>query len=221
MLQSMSKIWVKYSFVYVQGLVGTIGLSVTVVLFGTILGTLIALLRLSHFRPGHWFVAVYLEIIRGTPVLLQIYFFWLFLPKISPVELSDTGCIIVALIFNAAAYIAEIIRSGIQAVDIGQTEAAKSLGMSPFHTMSRIVMPQAVKNILPAMVNEFITEIKQTSLASVFFVNELTTSYKTVQSATFLSIPSLMISGMIYLALTFILTRVMGVLERRMKSNDR
>ncbi|MBQ7535998.1 MAG: amino acid ABC transporter permease [Stomatobaculum sp.] len=221
MLTNISKIWAKYSFVYIQGLIGTIWLSIVVVALGTVLGTLLAVLKLSRFKPGEWFVNVYLEIIRGTPVLLQIYFFWSFLPKVSPIELSDTGCIVVALIFNAAAYIAEIIRSGIEAVDAGQTEAALSLGMTSAHTMTRVVMPQAIKNILPAMVNEFITEIKQTSLASVFFVNELTTAYKTVQSTTFLSIPSLMISGMIYLALSFILTRLMAVLERRLKSNDR
>ena len=221
MLTNISKIWAKYSFVYIQGLIGTIWLSIVVVALGTVLGTLLAVLKLSRFKPGEWFVNVYLEIIRGTPVQLQIYFFWSFLPKVSPIELSDTGCIVVALIVNAAAYIAEIIRSGIEAVDAGQTEAALSLGMTSAHTMTLVVMPQAIKNILPAMVNEFITEIKQTSLASVFFVNELTTAYKTVQSTTFLSIPSLMISGMIYLALSFILTRLMAVLERRLKSNDR
>ncbi len=206
---------------YLQGLAGTIGLSLIVVICGTVFGTLLALLRLSSLKSGQWFVSVYLEIIRGTPVLIQIYFFWLFLPKVSPIKLSDTGSIVVALVCNSAAYIAEIVRSGIQAVDPGQGEAALSLGLSTYHTMSKVILPQALKNILPAMVNEFITEIKQTSLASIFFVNELTTSYKTVQSATFLSIPSLMISGLIYLALTFILTRLTGILERRMKSNER
>ena len=184
-------------------------------------GTLIALMKLSRVKLLQWIVDIYVEIIRGTPVLLQLYFFWIGLPRLLPMfELSDTECVVVALIFNASAYIAEVIRAGIQAVDPGQTEAAKSLGMSDSHTMTRIILPQAIKNILPALCNEFISMIKQTSLASVFFVNELTTSFKIVQSATFLAIPPLIISGMIYLILNWSLSRLIGLLERRLHNND-
>jgi ABC-type amino acid transport system permease subunit len=125
------------------------------------------------------------------------------LPKISPIALSDTACIIVALIVNSSSYISEIIRAGIQAVDKGQTEAAKSLGMSPAVTLRCIVLPQAIKNILPALGNQFILTVKETSLASVFFVGELMTAYKSVQSATFLSVSSLTIAGIIYLIVTY------------------
>ncbi len=215
------KILEKYGMVFIQGLGGTLWISLITVLFGTLLGTLIALMKLSRVKLLQWIVDIYVEIIRGTPVLLQLYFFWIGLPRLLPMfELSDTECVVVALIFNASAYIAEVIRAGIQAVDPGQTEAAKSLGMSDSHTMTRIILPQAIKNILPALCNEFISMIKQTSLASVFFVNELTTSFKIVQSATFLAIPPLIISGMIYLILNWSLSRLIGLLERRLHNND-
>lgn len=165
--------------------------------------------------------SVYIEILRGTPVLLQLYFFWLGLPKLFPMfEMSDTFCILVALIINSSAYIAEIIRAGIGAVDSGQFEAARSLGLSEKHLMSKVILPQAIKNILPAIGNEFISIIKGTSLASTFFIVELTTSFKTVQSTTFRAIEPLLISGVIYLVLTFTLSRLLRVLERRMKASD-
>ena len=221
MIENLSKIWAKYSYVYMNGLVGTIWLSIVTVGCATVFGTLLAILKISKFKPGNWLVDIYLEIIRGTPTLLQIYFFWLVLPKMVSFEISDTTSIIAALVFNASAYICEIIRAGIQAVDIGQTEAALSLGMTAGHTMTKIILPQALKNILPALGNEFITMLKQTSLASIFFITELTTAYRTVQSATYLAIPALLISGMIYLVLNFVLSRCMSLLEKKMKSNER
>ena len=105
-------------------------------------------------------------------------------------------------------------------MDKGQTEAAKSLGLSNINTMRKIILPQAIKNILPALGNQYIAMIKETSLASVFFVQELMTSYKTVQSATFLAIPALIIAGIIYLVVTTILTQALNILERRLKSNE-
>jgi len=141
------------------------------------------------------------------------------LPKILSFNLSDTACIIVALIVNASSYVAEVIRAGIQAVDKGQTEAAKSLGLSNWNTMRKIILPQAVKNILPALGNEYITMVKQTSLASVFFVQELMTSYKTVQSATFLALPSLIIVGIIYFVVTSVLSKGLSILEMRLQND--
>lgn len=129
-------------------------------------------------------------------------------------------CIVVALIVNASAYISEIIRAGINAVDVGQWEAARSIGLSNTHVMTKIILPQAIKNILPALGNEFISTVKGTSLASVFFVGELMTSYKTVQSATFLSLQALTIVGIIYLILNFVLSRLVKLLERRLQVSD-
>lgn len=129
-------------------------------------------------------------------------------------------CIVAALVVNASAFISEIIRAGIGAVDKGQWEAARSIGLSETHVMTRIILPQAVKNILPALCNEFISTVKGTSLASVFFVGELMTSFKTVQSATFLALQSLTIVGIIYFLLNFILSRLLRVIERRLTVSD-
>ena len=219
-LENMIKIWQRYDYVFINGLFGTLWLALITVVVGTILGTLVALMRLSHSRILYGITGVYIEVLRGTPIILQLYFFWLLLPKIVPVTMSDTACIIVALIVNSSAYVAEVIRAGIQAVDKGQTEAAKSLGMSDRNMMQHIILPQAVKNILPALGNEFIVMVKETSLASVFFVGELMTAYKTVQSTTFLALPSLTIAGLIYLIVTFVLTKLLRLLERRLQASD-
>ena len=203
-----------------KGLGGTIWLSVLTVFFGTMLGMLIALMRMGKSKILRGFSDIYIEILRGTPILLQLYFFWIGLPKIVPFELTDTQCILAALVVNSSAYISEIIRAGINAVDKGQWEAARSIGLSETHVMTRVILPQAVKNILPALCNEFISTVKGTSLASVFFVGELMTSYKSVQSATFLALESLTIVGIIYFILNFVLSKLLVLLERRLTISD-
>jgi len=214
------KLLIKYYPVYLSGIWATLWISAVTVLLGTLLGMVIALMRMSKFKPFRIFTDIYIEVLRGTPILLQLYFFWIGLPKIIPFELSDTQCIVVALVINASAYISEIIRAGIGAVDKGQWEAAKSIGLSNVHTMTHVILPQAVKNILPALCNEFISTVKGTSLASVFFVGELMTSYKIVAAATFLQIPALAISGAIYFVLNFVLSKLLKVLERRLMVSD-
>ena len=211
----------KYYPVYLQGLWGTLWISAVTVLLGTVLGVLVAVLRMSRSKVLNGIAGAYIEVLRGTPILLQLYFFWIGLPKLLPfLELSDTQCIVVALVINASAYIAEIIRAGIGAVDKGQWEAARSIGLTETHLMTHVIMPQAVKNILPALCNEFITTVKGTSLASVFFVGELMTSYRSVQAATFLALESLTIVGIIYFLLNLILSRLLRLLERRMTASD-
>lgn len=219
-MATIMKLWAKYGSVYISGLVGTLWISLVTVLAGTVLGMLVALVRMSRFKPARVIAEVYIEILRGTPILLQLYFFWIGLPKLVPFELTDTQCIVTALVINASAYISEIIRAGINAVDKGQWEAARSIGLSEVHVMTRVILPQAVKNILPALCNEFISTVKGTSLASVFFVGELMTSYKSVQSATFLALQSLIIVGIIYFVLNFALSKLLRVLERRLMVSD-
>lgn len=215
------KIWQKYDTVFLRGLGGTLWISAVVLLVGCLLGLLVSLLRMTKIKPLSWLGNLYVEILRGTPVLLQLYFFWIGLPKLLPaLELTDTQCILTALIINASAYISEIFRAGISGVDPGQFEAARSLGMSEGHLMTKIILPQAVKNILPALGNEFISTIKGTSLASVFFVGELMTAQKTIQSATFLALESLTIAGIIYFILSFGLSQLLNLLERRLRAGD-
>ena len=219
-MEKVGKLLVKYYPVYLSGLWGTLWISAVTVLFGALLGVLVALMRMSRFKLLRGISKAYIEVLRGTPILLQLYFFWIGLPKLVPFELSDTQCIVAALAGNASAFISEIIRAGIGAVDKGQWEAARSIGLSESHVMTHVIFPQAVKNILPALCNEFISTVKGTSLASVFFVGELMTSFKTVQSATFLALQSLTIVGVIYFALNFVLSRLLGVLERRLTVSD-
>ena len=135
-------------------------------------------------------------------------------------EFECVHSICIALVINSSAYVSEVIRSGIQAVDHGQTEAARSLGLNARQTMLRIILPQAVKNILPALGNEFVMMIKETSLASTFFVGELMTSYLKVKGATWLNLESLIIVGAIYFVITFTLSKVVAVFERRMRAGE-
>ena len=215
-MDKILKILIKYYPVFLEGLWGTLWVSAVVVALGSVLGLLIATFRMSKVKPLSWLADAYIEVLRGTPVLLQLYVFYFAMPDNVPEAVS----IIVALVVNASAYISEIIRAGIGAVDKGQWEAAKSLGLSPKNTMFRVILPQATKNILPALCNEFITTIKGTSLASVFFLGELMTSFKTAQSATFLAIESLIVVGVIYFVLNFVLSRLLRVLERRLMVSD-
>ncbi|MBO4854205.1 MAG: amino acid ABC transporter permease [Oscillospiraceae bacterium] len=212
------KYWDKF---LITGLSYTLSLAAITVFFGTIFGALIALMRMSRIPPLRWVSSVYTEIIRGTPMLLQLYLFYFGLPQLLPfLNRQQYACVAIALVCNSAAYVSEIIRSGIQAVDIGQTEAARSLGFSQAQTMRYIVLPQAVKNILPALGNEFIMVTKDTSLASTFFIGDLMTQVLLIKGATYLPIEPLTIAAIIYFLLTFVLSKLVGLLERRLRRGD-
>ena len=213
---------VKYWDVFlIKGLSITISLSIIAVFFGAILGALLALGKMSRFKILRGIITAFIEVIRGTPILLQLYLFYFILPMALPaLNIETYPSIAIALVVNSSAYVSEVIRSGIQAVDKGQTEAARSLGLNKTQTMIKVVLPQAVKNILPALGNEFIMIIKETSLASTFFVGDLMTSYLTVRGATFLAIESLFIVGVIYFVLTFALSKLVGIYENKLKSAE-
>jgi His/Glu/Gln/Arg/opine family amino acid ABC transporter permease subunit len=221
--QDMCKIFVKYWDMFlIEGLSATILLSLMTVAFGTVLGAILALVKIGKIKVFKWIVNAVVEVIRGTPMLLQLYISTFLIPVIIPAmnELENKKflCIAFTLILNSAAYVSEIIRSGIEAVDKGQTEAARSLGLNGSTTMTEIVLPQAVKNILPALGNEFITVIKETSLASTFYIGELMTTYHMIVGKTHNSLPILMIIGIIYFVLNFVLSKALGFFERRMKA---
>lgn len=220
--ENIVKIMSQYWDVFlIKGVSVTISLSMIAVFFGAILGALLALGKMSRFKLLRGIITAFIEIIRGTPILLQLYVFYFILPMALPaLNIETYPCIAVALVVNSSAYVSEVIRSGIQAVDKGQTEAARSLGLNKTQTMLKVVLPQAVKNILPALGNEFIMIIKETSLASTFFVGDLMTSYLTVRGATFLALESLFIVGVIYFVLTFALSKLVGVYERKLKSAE-
>ena len=189
------KLLSKYWYVYlVDGVKTTLIFTCIAVCLGVILGTVVAILKMSRFKLVRFLVSVYIEVIRGTPILLQLYIFYFVLPELLPfLNLSQFMWVAIAMCVNSGAYVSEVIRSGIQAVDKGQTEAARSLGLNKTQTMIKIVLPQAVRNILPALGNEFIMILKETSLASTFFLGDLMTSHKIVSGATFLQLESLLI----------------------------
>lgn len=215
----------KYRHLFLEGTIGTLQLAAITVFFGAILGAVIALMRLSKHKVLNWISGIYVEIIRGTPLLVQLFIFYLFVPEMSTtlkeLDLPVYFYIVLSLIINSSAYVSEIVRAGIQAVDSGQKEAAKSLGMSDYHTMVRIILPQAIKNILPALCNEFIMMIKETSLASTFYVNELMRTRIILQSTYFLSWQPLFVIAFIYFVLTFVLSKGVSILERRLSLSDR
>ena len=241
MLENIIELIRDYWQVFIlEGLRYTLILSAIAVFFGVIFGAFIALGRmsnikpfkklnkkkakkgfihwLSEFNPVSWICSVYIEVIRGTPLLLQLYLFVFGLPKIIPISASNFFWVSVALACNSAAYVSELFRSGIQAVDKGQTEAARSLGMNKALTLMKFIMPQAIKNILPAVGNEFIAITKETSMASTFFIGDLMTSYLKVNGQTYLALEILIIVGAIYLAVTFVLSKLVLAYERRLNS---
>lgn len=222
MFKDMADIFSKYWYHFlVQGLGFTLILSLITVVFGSILGAVFALLKMGKIKPLKWLVDIFVEVVRGTPMLLQLFIGVFLMPVIFPamneMENKKIICIGLTLVLNSGAYVSEIIRSGIEAVDKGQTEASRSLGLGSGTTMFSIVLPQAIKNILPALGNEFITIIKETSLASTFYVGELMTIYYTVIGVTHNSLPTLMIIGIIYFVVNFILSKLMKLVERKMK----
>ena len=218
---NIANIMVKYWKTFlVQGIGYTLLLSLIAVAGGAFFGSLMALAKRSKLRILKGIVNAIVEVVRGTPVLLQLYIGVFVFPMIIPVlsSLPYIYSVSIVLIINSSAYVSEIIRSGIEAVDIGQMEAARSLGLTQRTAMLSIVLPQAVKNILPALGNEFIMVVKETSLASTFFVGELMTAYLKVKGYTYLTMECLVIVGVLYFALTSILSKLLKSMERRMKA---
>ena len=197
---------------FLRGTRTTILISLLTVFCGSILGCLIAFMRLSKFKPLEKFASIYITVIRGTPMLVQLYIVCYQLDFISyptgtlfGVDLERALPCIIALSINSSAYVAEIIRAGIQAVDKGQMEGARSCGMTNAQAMRYVVMPQAVKNILPAISNEFVTMVKETSIIQYLGIGDLMYNNGIVVTATYNPLPCYYISAIIYLALNIIL----------------
>ncbi|KPV55458.1 MULTISPECIES: amino acid ABC transporter permease [Paenibacillus] len=219
----------KYYMFFIDGAKMTLILSIFTVIFGVLLGMVIALMRMSRIWPLKAFAVSYIEFIRGTPMLVQLYIFYYGLPKLGiqfpevpgiGSSFPDMMAAIIALSINSAAYVAETFRAGIQSIDKGQMEAARSLGMPHAMAMRFIILPQALRNILPALGNEFIVVIKETSIVSVIGIGELMYKADTVRGNTFQPFEPLILAAIIYFIMTFTLTKLLGVAERRMKSSD-
>jgi polar amino acid transport system permease protein len=185
---------------------------------GIVLGILAGIGKLSKFLPLRWLCDFYVWLIRGTPLLLQILFVWLALPTIMPasVNLSDFACAAIALSLNIGAYNTECVRAGILAVPHGQIEAAKALGLKPLQTFMDVVLPQSLRVALPALANNLASLVKDSSLAYVISVVELTMVGYRVQAESYQPIPVFLTIGAIYLILTTAFTTLTAALEARL-----
>ena len=219
-----------YMDLFLEGMACTVTLSALTVVFGFILALMLALMRMSKVAPLRWASTVYVEVFRATPMLVQVFIvYYVLLADIPLPTFKLFGFIrfermvpgVIALSMNSAAYLSEIIRSGIQSIDQGQTEAARSLGMSPVQTMRYIVLPQAIKNILPAIANEFVTIIKESSICYTIGVQDIMSAVKSAQMAAFTIAEPLVIAAAIYFCLTFPTSKIIAYFERKMSRGDK
>lgn len=195
------------------------GVGMTLEIFGLTLvftlplGLLVALIRLSKWRPLSFLMEVYIWLMRGTPLMLQLLFIYYALPILADIRLPDFGAALIAFVLNYAAYFAEIFRGGIQSIERGQYEAAKTLGMTYVQTMRRIILPQVVKRVLAPVSNETITLIKDTSLVYVLAMNDLLRVARTIVQREFDMTPFL-VAAIFYLVMTLVLTKIFKKLEQ-------
>ena len=219
----------KYMSYFNYGALVTVLISVLVVFFGTILGVLLAFAQRSKIKPLAWIANLYIWIFRGTPMMVQIMIAFALMHINAPtiqigvlgVDFSRLIPGIIIISMNSGAYVSETVRAGINAVPKGQLEAAYSLGIRPKNAMRYVILPQAIKNILPALGNEFITIIKDSSLLSAIGVMELWNGATTVATTTYLPLTPLLFAAFYYLIMTSILTLALKAFENRMGQGDK
>ena len=233
-----------YIDLFKQGLICTVSLSALTVIFGFILALILAVMRLSdvcplrflaltkdgHLRDQGFVATVYVEVFRATPMLVQLFIiYYVVFDGVDLPSFKLFGFIrfdrflpgVVALALNSGAYLSEIIRSGIQSIDGGQTEAARSLGLSQVQNMRYVVLPQAIKNILPAIANEFVTIIKESSICYTIGVQEIMYAVTSIKGATYRIAEPLVIATLVYFCLTFPTSKIIAYFERRMSRGDK
>ena len=216
----------------VEGLGVTLQVTFFSVLLGIALGVILALIRSTHdtnistinnpiarnlLKVANMFAKVYLTVIRGTPVVVQLMLiYYVILVSV------DSKVLVASLAFgiNSGAYVAEIVRSGIMSIDKGQFEAGRSLGLSYTQTMTKIIIPQALKNVLPALANEFIVLLKETSVSGYVALQDLTKAGDLIRSRTYSAFMPLIAVALIYLVLVLVFTKLVEILERRLRNSD-
>ena len=207
----------------VDGLKITLIVTIFAVLIGVLLGFLIAIVRTTHDKTGKLKILnaickVYLTVIRGTPVVVQLMIIYFII--FGSVDISKVLVAIIAFGINSGAYVAEIFRSGIMSIDNGQFEAGRSLGFNYAQTMMYIIMPQAFKNVLPTLCNEFISLLKETSVSGYIALQDLTKGGDIIRSRTYDAFMPLTAVALIYLAMVMIFTKLVSLLERRLRNSD-
>ena len=220
----------EYWQLFLQGVVCTISLSALTVLFGFILALVLSACRMGKSRILKVISAAYVELFRATPMVVQVFLIYYVVfngVKVLPgvklfgfIRFDRFFPAVVALSLNSGAYLSEIIRSGIQSIDGGQTEAARSLGMTQWQNMKLIVLPQAIKNILPAIANEFVTIIKESAICYTIGVQDIMSAVNAVKGATYRTGEALIIATVLYFCLTFPTSKIIAYFERRMSRGD-
>ena len=219
----------KYAPYFIDGVLYTLALSVVAVLLAIIPALLLALMRLSKNKFIHHLSGAYIAVFRSTPLMVQlaiIYFGVFYIIQVPRVYIGFVRLdmflpFVVSLALNSSAYVAEIFRAGILAVDSGQTEAARSLGLSSWQSMRLVVLPQAIKNVLPALANEVVTMVKESSICSVMGMYELMWGAKTVATTTYISLSPYVVAAAIYFCINFPASKAIEAIERRMRRGDK
>ena len=219
-----------YMDMFLEGMACTVTLSALTVIFGFVLALVLALMRMSKVAPLRWAATVYVEVFRATPMLVQVFIvYYILLADIPLPSFKLFGFIrfermvpgVVALGMNSAAYLCEIIRSGIQSIDGGQAEAARSLGMTKAQTLMSIILPQAIKNILPAIANEFVVIIKESSICYTIGVQDLMFAVDAIRGANYIIMEPLLVATAIYFCLCFPTSKIIAYFERKMSRGDK
>lgn len=200
-----------------KGLQVTLYIFVIAIILGFLIGLVIALLRLAPLKVLNWIAKVYVDAIRGTPFIVQLFFIYFGVNSLQVISLNSTTAGIITVAINAGAYFAEIIRAGIQSIDKGQTEAARSIGFTGAQTMRYVVLPQAFRRMLPTITNQSIISLKDTSLLSVIGIADLTQQGQIQASATFEAFKIWLAVGIIYFIIIYLLTMLANFIERRIQ----
>jgi len=223
----------KYWPYYVIGAKNTILLAFFAVIIGVAIGMLIAVCRIGKDKPLRFVSAAYVEFIRGTPLLVQLFIIYYGLQAIGirfpdiplasrvlGINFADFMAGVITMGINSGAYVGEIFRAGIQSIDKGQTEAARSLGLSWSKTLRYVILPQAIRNVLPALGNEFVVIIKESSIVSIIGIADLMYKANTVRGNTFKPFEPLLVAALVYFMLTFPLSKFLARVEKRMRTHD-
>jgi glutamine transport system permease protein len=200
-----------------KGLQVTLYIFVIAIILGFLIGLVVALLRLSPIKILNWVAKVYVDAIRGTPFIVQLFFIYFGINSFQLISLNSTTAGIITVAINTGAYFAEIIRAGIQSIDKGQTEAARSIGFTSAQTMRYVVLPQAFRRMLPTITNQSIISLKDTSLLSVIGIADLTQQGQIQASATFEAFKIWLTVGVIYFIVIYLLTVLANFVERRIQ----
>ena len=203
----------KIFYYLIQVVHWTILISVLAYAIALVCGLLFGIARISHNRLIRWLAGAYINVLRGVPLLVLIFFFYFGLGKIINLDRLVAGVLAVGVCYGA--YMAEIFRSGIEAIDYGQHEAAMSLGMTRWQTLRHIILPQSVRIVVPPAANEFIACLKDSSLVSIIGLRELTRAGREYTTQFFLDFQTWLVVGLIYLILTLTLTRLVRILEKK------